>query len=111
MFNNIGWGTYAFFAAMNGLIIFPVVYFYFPETRKYSLEELDLIFAIAHNERCNPVSVSREGNIPKAGSREAEIILGRTARAEKTHEGGLGRRLSHVISRDSHVGKTRTEHV
>lgn len=102
MFNTIGWGTYAFFAAMNGLVIFPCVYIFFPETKKYSLEELDLIFAIAHNERRSPVAVSREGNIPKAGSREAEQILGRTARVDKTHE-SLGRRLSHVISHDSRV--------
>lgn len=40
MFANIRWGTYAFFAAMNGLIIFPCVYIFFPETKKYSLEEV-----------------------------------------------------------------------
>lgn len=110
MFNTIGLGTYAFFAAMNGVIIFPIVYLFFPETKKYSLEELDLIFAIAHNERRNPVTVSKEGNIPKAGSREAEQILGRTARAEKHGDGGvggIGRRLSHVISRDSHKGQSQ----
>lgn len=40
MFNSIKWGTYAFFACCNALIIFPVVYVFFPETKKYSLEEL-----------------------------------------------------------------------
>jgi hypothetical protein len=42
MFNNIGWGTYALFAALNGVVIWPVVYFFFPETKKYSLEEVSV---------------------------------------------------------------------
>ena len=40
MFANIRWGTYALFAALNGVVIFPVVYFFFPETKRYSLEDV-----------------------------------------------------------------------
>lgn len=40
MFSNIRWGTYVFFAALNFALIFPVVYFYFPETKGRSLEEV-----------------------------------------------------------------------
>lgn len=40
MFANIRWGTYALFAAVNGLIIFPTVFFFFPETKRYSLEDV-----------------------------------------------------------------------
>ena len=40
MFANIGLGTYALFAALNGAVIFPVVYLFFPETKKYSLEDV-----------------------------------------------------------------------
>jgi hypothetical protein len=40
MFETIGWGTYAFFAAMNLVIMLPSVLFFFPETRKYSLEDV-----------------------------------------------------------------------
>jgi len=40
MFEQIGWGTYAFFAAMNIVIILPTVYFLFPETTKRSLEDV-----------------------------------------------------------------------
>jgi hypothetical protein len=41
--------------------------------------QLDLIFAIAHDEGRNPVSVSRSGDIPEAGTIEAERALGRHA--------------------------------
>jgi hypothetical protein len=40
MFQNIGWGTYAFFAALNLVIMLPCVILFFPETKKYSLEDV-----------------------------------------------------------------------
>ncbi|PKY02699.1 general substrate transporter [Aspergillus campestris IBT 28561] len=42
-FANIGYKTYVIFAVINAFI-FPVVYFFFPETRYRSLEEMDNIF-------------------------------------------------------------------
>ncbi|ORX35673.1 general substrate transporter [Kockovaella imperatae] len=108
MFAGIGWGTYALFAALNGVVIWPVVYMFFPETKKYSLEELDIIFAIAHEEGKSPVAVSLSGNIPEAGSQEAEAILGRSNQSkpnEKQHE-GLGRRLSRRFSGNEHQAQT-----
>lgn len=44
MFANIQWGTYALFAALNGLVIFPTVYLFFPETKRYSLEDVSHLF-------------------------------------------------------------------
>jgi len=92
MFEQIGWGTYAFFAAMNIVIILPTVYFLFPETTKRSLEDVsslvtrgtmhqliyqvDLIFAVANAENRSPVKVAKENNTPKAGTAEAENVLG-----------------------------------
>ncbi|ODN88841.1 sugar transporter [Cryptococcus wingfieldii CBS 7118] len=91
MFANIGWGTYAFFAAMNGIIMFPGLYFFFPETKRYSLEDLDIIFAKAYVEGLDPVKVSlHPESVPKAGSREAEEILGRNVDSQK--DGGNGAR-------------------
>jgi len=83
MFQGIGWGTYALFAALNGVVIWPVVYFFFPETKKYSLEDLDIIFATAHEHGKNPVSVSLSGDIPEAGSAEALRVLGRSDQVDK----------------------------
>lgn len=46
MFATIGWGTYAFFSCLNGLVIFPLVFFFFPETKKYSLEDVRIGFHV-----------------------------------------------------------------
>jgi hypothetical protein len=63
--------------------------------------QLDLIFAVAHDEGKNPVTVSKSGNIPEAGSREAEMILGRQvapALSEKNRRGSQGA-VKRVFSR------------
>jgi hypothetical protein len=44
MIDNIGWGTYVFFAAMNACFL-PFIHIFYPETKQRSLEEIDLIFA------------------------------------------------------------------
>ncbi|KAJ5746836.1 uncharacterized protein N7511_008532 [Penicillium nucicola] len=47
-FNSIGYKTYIIFAVINAFI-FPFVYFFFPETRYRSLEEMDSIFKKSTN--------------------------------------------------------------
>ena len=42
-FSSIGYRTYIIFAVINAFI-FPVVYFFYPETAYRSLEEMDSIF-------------------------------------------------------------------
>ncbi|KIK92786.1 hypothetical protein PAXRUDRAFT_829626 [Paxillus rubicundulus Ve08.2h10] len=74
-FSNISWKTYIVFAALNAGIV-PVVYFFFPETSGRSLEDLDVVFALAYNEGLDPVKVSLRTDVPLAGSREADEILG-----------------------------------
>ncbi|KAI9000876.1 general substrate transporter [Trametes punicea] len=74
-FNNISWGTYIVFAALNAFII-PIVYFFFPETAGRSLEDMDVVFALAYNEGMSPVKVSLRKDVPPAGSPEADEILG-----------------------------------
>ncbi|VBB71891.1 Putative transporter [Podospora comata] len=59
MVSNIGWGTYLFFAATNACFI-PVIYFFYPETAKRSLEEIDIIFAKGHAEKMSYVRAAKE---------------------------------------------------
>lgn len=58
-FASIGWQTYVIFAVLNAAIL-PCVYFFFPEPKGRSLEELDIIFASAHFDGVNPVKRSKE---------------------------------------------------
>ena len=86
------------FAGLNAFII-PVVYLFFPETAGRSLEgkvalfrwlgplvliclvllivaDMDVVFALAHNERVSPVKVSLREDVPPAVTPEADEILG-----------------------------------
>lgn len=85
-FNNISWGTYIVFAALNAFII-PIVYFFFPETAGRSLEDMDVIFALAHKEGVSPVKVSLRKDLPSAGTPEADEILGVNARDTREDRG------------------------
>lgn len=58
-FANLGYQTYIIFAVLNAAIL-PCVYFYFPETKSRSLEELDIVFASAHADKVNPVKRAKE---------------------------------------------------
>ncbi|GAB1310655.1 General substrate transporter [Madurella fahalii] len=59
MVSNIGWGTYLFFAVINACFI-PVIYFFYPETARRSLEEIDIIFAKGHVENMSYVKAAKE---------------------------------------------------
>lgn len=43
MLDRLGWSTFIFFGAMN-IVAMPLVYFFFPEVAKLSLEEISLLF-------------------------------------------------------------------
>jgi MFS family permease len=72
-FANLGYQTYIIFAVMNAAII-PCVYFFFPEPKGRSLEELDIIFASAHADNVSPVK--RSMDMPKLDDNalEAELV-------------------------------------
>ncbi|KAI0660845.1 general substrate transporter [Cubamyces menziesii] len=84
-FNNISWRTYIVFASLNAFII-PIVYLFFPETAGRSLEDMDVVFALAYNEGVSPVKVSLRKDIPPAGSPEADEILGISGRDGSVRE-------------------------
>lgn len=69
MISNIRWGTYLFFAVINALFV-PVIYFFYPETKKRSLEEIDLIFAKGYQENISYVKASHD--LPFMNDREVE---------------------------------------
>ncbi len=41
--DSIGWGTYAYFCVFNFCFI-PLIYFFYPETQRLSLEQIDKLF-------------------------------------------------------------------
>lgn len=57
MIDKIKWGTYLFFAVVNATFI-PIIYLFYPETKKRSLEEIDLIFAKGFLENISYVKAS-----------------------------------------------------
>ncbi|KAF2114845.1 general substrate transporter [Lophiotrema nucula] len=59
MLDHIGWATYLVFALINAGF-FPIIYFFYPETKKRSLEEVDLIFAKGFLENMGYVQASKE---------------------------------------------------
>ncbi len=71
-FANLGYQTYVMFAVFNAAIL-PCVYFFFPEPKGRSLEELDVIFASAHADKVNPVA--RAANMKRIEGRELEQEL------------------------------------
>ncbi|KAI0200690.1 general substrate transporter [Astrocystis sublimbata] len=56
---KIGWGTFLFFAVLNATFI-PVIYFFYPETARRSLEEIDIIFAKGNVEKISYVKAAKE---------------------------------------------------
>lgn len=69
MVSHIGWGTYLFFAVLNGLFI-PFIWFFYPETANRSLEEIDIIFAKGYTENISYVRAAHE--LPKLTDDEVE---------------------------------------
>jgi len=59
MVSNIGWATYLVFALCNFGFL-PIVWIFYPETSRRSLEEIDLIFAKGFLENMTYVRASKE---------------------------------------------------
>ncbi|KAL3419218.1 hypothetical protein PVAG01_09440 [Phlyctema vagabunda] len=69
MISSIGWGTYCFFAVINACFL-PIIYFFYPETARRSLEEIDLIFAKGYLENISYVKAAEQ--LPRLNDREIE---------------------------------------
>ncbi|EME79799.1 uncharacterized protein MYCFIDRAFT_37517 [Pseudocercospora fijiensis CIRAD86] len=71
MIQNIGWGTYLFFAAVNAAAL-PFIYFFYPETSHRSLEEIDFIFAKGYYENISYVKAAKE--MPRLTNDDMEAL-------------------------------------
>ncbi|KAL2855724.1 general substrate transporter [Aspergillus pseudodeflectus] len=85
-FSNIGYQTYIIFAVINAAI-FPTVYFFFPETRRRSLEEMDMIFKKSTNVfNAVSISIKEPYRYDKHGQLKPEY-LEEAIRRESAHHG------------------------
>ncbi|TQV93631.1 sugar transporter [Cordyceps javanica] len=71
-FANLGYRTYIMFAVFNAAII-PLVWFFFPEPKGRSLEELDVIFASAYVDKVSPVQRAKEMRHIEGSELESEL--------------------------------------
>jgi hypothetical protein len=87
MIANISCGTYLFFAVINACFI-PIIYFFYPETKKRSLEEIDLIFAKGYLENISYVKASYD--LPFLTDREVKDMSRQYGFADKDDEFTVG---------------------
>ncbi|GAB1727493.1 hypothetical protein NU195Hw_g506t1 [Hortaea werneckii] len=88
-FETIHHNTYTIFAVINGGLIFPVTYFFFPETKQRSLEEMDEIFKKSSNV-FNVVSISLKEpyHYDKHGNLKPEYLEAAMRRRSSVHDTG-----------------------
>lgn len=69
MLERMGWGTYIFFAAFS-LLSFLFTYFWVPETRGRSLEDMDVVFgdSAAHEEKARLMGIAAAIGLPEEAS-------------------------------------------
>ncbi|CAI5760682.1 unnamed protein product [Candida verbasci] len=63
------WGCYLFFALLNWIWV-PIIFFFYPETKGRTLEEIDIIFAKAEIEKRQPWRVA--ATLPKLSLQDVE---------------------------------------
>ncbi|KFA74041.1 hypothetical protein S40288_05174 [Stachybotrys chartarum IBT 40288] len=85
-FANLQYRTYIMFAVFNAALI-PCVYFFFPETSKRSLEEIDLYFAKAYAEGVSPVKMAKK--MPNYNPAELDVQLAQYLGNNDSEEPGL----------------------
>ncbi|KAF4122748.1 Sugar (and other) transporter [Geosmithia morbida] len=81
-FDSIGYKTYVIFAVINAFM-FPCVYFFFPETRMRSLEEMDMIFKKSHSIfDVTAISIREPHRYDKHGNLKPEYLEDNVLRIE-----------------------------
>lgn len=91
MISQIKWGTYLFFAVVNACFI-PIIYMFYPETKRRSLEEIDLIFAKGYLEKISYVKASFD--MPFLSDREVEAMAREYGFADSDEEQKAGQNFN-----------------
>ncbi|KAI0009750.1 general substrate transporter [Xylariaceae sp. FL0662B] len=94
LLDRLRWATYIFFGALN-IVVMPIIYFFYPEVAKRSLEEINLLFTsdsllvsknmAEHKRRIDDAG----GNIAVAGRRLLDEVDGLVPPASDSNEKGL----------------------
>lgn len=77
LINRLGWKTYLIFMALAFSFV-PIIYFFYPETSNYSLEEIDNIFL-------KPEDRDERNKSMYAGEESPDRMEQLKAGGEKTH--------------------------
>ncbi|KAK3393309.1 hypothetical protein B0H63DRAFT_15404 [Podospora didyma] len=89
MITEISWGTYVIFAAINACFI-PIIWFFYPETARRSLEEIDIIFAKGFVENISYVKAAEQ--LPHLEPHEVEEYALRYGLIDELAENGASNR-------------------
>ncbi|KAK2044670.1 general substrate transporter [Colletotrichum somersetense] len=84
---NIGWRTYVYFCVFNALFV-PLIYFFYPETRNLSLEQIDRLFTGGKVQLHWKASmgVPGEGNDDTVNEKASESCSGEVHRVENKED-------------------------
>jgi MFS family permease len=81
--NSIKWRTYIYFAVLN-MAFLPLIYFFYPETRNLSLEQVDLLFTGKKMQLHWHGSMGAPQGLPMVSEDEADIRLSVKEKMEVT---------------------------
>lgn len=102
MIDRIGWGTYLFFGAMNACFL-PIIYFFYPETKMRSLEEIDFIFAKGYQDKTSYVKAAKDLPMMAGDSTAIEQMMIQYGFVE------ANRRAPSVVETGSTIGTSSEE--
>ncbi|KAJ9499524.1 hypothetical protein LTR99_009693 [Exophiala xenobiotica] len=105
-FSSIGYKTYIIFAVINAFI-FPVVYFFYPETAYRSLEEMDTIF---HKTKGIFTVVGTAKNEPHWFGKKGELLIDYEQTEEHQRRVSTAERRASVLSQNHYDSEKGVRH-
>ena len=85
--NRLKWKAYLIFTVTN-LVFIPIIYFFYPETSNFELEEIDFIFSGSDN----PIATAKQMQKDRAQGR-GFLVPDQSSNSEKV--AGLGEEAEH----------------